>query len=193
MNLKVADVIYFIQQGSDGPIKIGHTGFESVSSRIKALQTASPFMLRLLVTMEGDLEKEKILYSQFKAYRLHGEWFQPCVEVLAYISNLERLKKEKNHIARLEEELEQVQQARFELQKQIKSLNIDEHLVNSTPASKPVGNVPSNFLGWTVKYRGGFYRCFKKLDGKVRGVHIGKEWNESIARTKIADAMAKWG
>ena len=76
-------MIYFIQQGIDGPIKIGTT--DNVNKRLLSLQTGSPHKLRLIGTMDGDEEKEKQLHNFFSAYRLSGEWFSPDRTMFDYI------------------------------------------------------------------------------------------------------------
>jgi len=76
-------MIYFIQQGIDGPIKIGTT--DDINKRIATLQTGSPHKLRLIGVIEGDQEKERQLHNFFSAYRLTGEWFAPDKMMFDYI------------------------------------------------------------------------------------------------------------
>ncbi|MCP4158253.1 MAG: hypothetical protein GY757_61705 [bacterium] len=45
--------------------------------------------------------------------------------------------------------------------------------------------VPKRVDGWGVQLRGQYYRMFKKINGKVKWIHIGKKWNTEIAREKI--------
>jgi len=81
-------MIYFIQQGKTGPIKIGYTKNNDISKRIASMQTASSEKLVLLGYTEGDREKEALLQRFFHAYRLHGEWFEPSPMVLNYVLSL---------------------------------------------------------------------------------------------------------
>lgn len=48
--------------------------------------------------------------------------------------------------------------------------------------------MPKNFMGWTVQKRhdGRGINLFRKVSGKLRALYVGKEWNESDARNKIA-------
>jgi hypothetical protein len=78
--------IYFIQQGEDGPIKVGYS--TSPKERLKALQTASPYALHLFKVVEGNEEMEKQIHSRFAEVQLQGEWFQPTESLLAYIEAL---------------------------------------------------------------------------------------------------------
>jgi len=45
--------------------------------------------------------------------------------------------------------------------------------------------VPKRVDGWGVQFRGQYYRMFKKINGKVKWLHIGKKWNTETAREKI--------
>ncbi|MDM8515601.1 hypothetical protein QUF76_05325 [Desulfobacterales bacterium HSG16] len=45
--------------------------------------------------------------------------------------------------------------------------------------------VPKRVDGWGVQLRGQYYRMFKKINGKVKWIHIGKKWNNKTAREKI--------
>lgn len=88
-------MVYFIQQGKDGPIKIGFTQSESLKNRLAQLQTASAKPLHVLARFAGDVEYEKQLHEQFKKYRLEGEWFEPSEEIMDFLGL-----KEQNPIER---------------------------------------------------------------------------------------------
>lgn len=80
-------VIYFIQIGEDGPVKIGLT--TNVLHRLSGLQTSSPFTLNILAMEKGSLWREKQLHSQFKKAHIRGEWFDYSnPELCAYIAAL---------------------------------------------------------------------------------------------------------
>lgn len=69
-------MIYFVQAGQRGPVKIGFVeGFAVLPNRIRMLQTGNPIKLALLTTMHGGLDRERELHEQFAASRLAGEWF----------------------------------------------------------------------------------------------------------------------
>jgi len=69
-------MIYFIQYGEVGAIKIGFT--HDIDNRMKQLQTASPEKLYLLYAMEGVYGDETKLHNKFKEFRKNGEWFRPA-------------------------------------------------------------------------------------------------------------------
>lgn len=64
-------MIYFVQCKQF--VKIGCT--DNFSRRYKELQSANPFTLKLLHTMEGSYDTEAALHTIFKAQRSRGEWF----------------------------------------------------------------------------------------------------------------------
>jgi DNA-binding Xre family transcriptional regulator len=77
--------VYFVQQGDNGPIKIGVTN--NVNKRLTALQGGSPVPLKLLVTFDGDQAFEAFLHRKFAHLRVHNEWFKPARELLDFIQN----------------------------------------------------------------------------------------------------------
>lgn len=77
-------MIYFIQAGKNGAIKIGYTESD-ISGRVASLQTASPEELHLLGSMEGDIQKESELHEKFADNHIRGEWFKPTIALKAFI------------------------------------------------------------------------------------------------------------
>ena len=75
--------VYFIQQGTRGPIKIGVA--VDIAARIKTLQTGCAEPLRVLATVPGSQQAEHALHRQFADLRMEGEWFSPAPELIAYI------------------------------------------------------------------------------------------------------------
>lgn len=66
-------MIYFIQCGENGPIKIGMS--DDPYKRLEQLQTAHHEKLTLLWTTINYSEQE--LHDVFNADRIRGEWFKP--------------------------------------------------------------------------------------------------------------------
>lgn len=79
-------MIYVIQAGDQGPIKIGFA--INPKNRISQLQTANPKKLRILKIINGGSDTEREIHKRLSAYRMNGEWFQPCAEVMHYIARL---------------------------------------------------------------------------------------------------------
>lgn len=79
-------MIYFIQEGTAGLIKIGKAN--DPRKRLQEMQTGSAGLLVLLATAPGSRKEEGILHRRFKAHRSRGEWFRPAAELLAYIKTM---------------------------------------------------------------------------------------------------------
>lgn len=80
-------MIYFVQLGTDGPIKIGYAA-TSVTRRLASLQSAQPHRLRLLKRTDGSMQDERALHAKFAAFRLRGEWFEPVAVLLSHMATL---------------------------------------------------------------------------------------------------------
>ena len=78
--------IYFISAKECSRIKIGWSG--SVLSRLRALQTASPVALELILTVPATHNLEKAVHAKFSKYRAKDEWFFSCDEIYAFIELL---------------------------------------------------------------------------------------------------------
>jgi len=71
-------MIYFIQAGENGPIKIGKS--DDPDRRLKDLQTAHYEELRILwVEHEdpGPVDQEKGYHAFYESDHIRGEWFSP--------------------------------------------------------------------------------------------------------------------
>jgi hypothetical protein len=81
-------LVYFIQMGEDGPIKIGFT-LRGVESRQRTLAISSPFELRVLgvLNRRGTKERERELHAQFRHAHMRGEWFRPEPDLVAFITS----------------------------------------------------------------------------------------------------------
>lgn len=79
-------VIYFIQAGHDGPIKIGCC--RDLKSRLQTIQISCAEKLIVLGVMGGNKEKEKELHNMFSQYRKIGEWFDPSEELINFTNQL---------------------------------------------------------------------------------------------------------
>lgn len=73
-----------MQPEGGGPIKIGHTTGKSARRRLANLQTGSPYRLLILKTVPGNEVAEREEHRRWSHLRLHGEWFSPGPDLLAY-------------------------------------------------------------------------------------------------------------
>jgi hypothetical protein len=78
-------VIYFVQCGAAGPIKIGYVR-KDMRQRLSAMQNGNHEKLRVLACTDGDVPYERALHKRFSASRIRGEWFTPTDELLTLIS-----------------------------------------------------------------------------------------------------------
>ena len=82
-------MIYFIQNGKNGSIKIGYTkNKKSLESRIKTMQIGTPDELILIGTIIGNKKDEYDLHKKFHVCQIHGEWFNPDPNLLNFVSNV---------------------------------------------------------------------------------------------------------
>ena len=68
------EIIYFVQCGKDGPIKIGYT--QNLKQRMSAMQVYNPHRLKVVCVFQGGSFVESELHEIFKQYRIRGEWFE---------------------------------------------------------------------------------------------------------------------
>lgn len=79
--------VYFIKAGNF--VKIGIA--TDPEKRLIELQTANPVVLKLVYSMPGDEELEKLLHKTFDEYRENGEWFRFELGLKSFINGF------KNH------------------------------------------------------------------------------------------------
>lgn len=100
-------MIYLIQAGVGGPLKIGCAA--EPRKRLSDLQTGSPEPLTLVLAILGGLREERELHERFAASHRRGEWFNPTKEVLAFIASYEgRYTRQWEDISAIEPDLERL-------------------------------------------------------------------------------------
>lgn len=77
--------IYFAQDAYSGLVKIGVT--ESISKRINLLRIHGPKVPSILRKIRGGFQYERWLHNYFAKYRVCGEWFTFCPEMLTVKMN----------------------------------------------------------------------------------------------------------
>jgi hypothetical protein len=73
-------VVYFIQSGDGGQIKVGTT--DDLPYRLRLLQSGNPEELTVLATLPGGRREEAQLHRALLLHRRRGEWFVPAPELL---------------------------------------------------------------------------------------------------------------
>lgn len=72
-------LIYFIQSGKSGAVKIGWSS-TSAESRLMELQCGNPQKLSLVKTIENKTRSDECaMHKHFKHLHIRGEWFHPSV------------------------------------------------------------------------------------------------------------------
>jgi len=81
-------LIYFVQVGDTGPIKIGRT--ENLRRRFANLQIGNPAKLRVIGVIPEEIE----LHCEFADIALRGEWFKADQRLLEFIERYACLEDE---------------------------------------------------------------------------------------------------
>jgi hypothetical protein len=101
---------------------------------------------------------------------------------------LDKVRQEKSM---MKKELDKVRQDRDTIQQQLDKVRqklSKTQMPNflSNFKNKPDSiDVPKHVDGWGVQLKGNYYRLFKKINGKLKWIHIGRKWNVDLAKTKI--------
>ena len=86
----------------------------------------------------------------------------------------------------LKMELDKVRQGKEVLAQELDKVR--QRLLKDEPESSAI---PKHVEGWGVQLKGHYYRLFKKIDGKVKWIHIGRKWNMELAIRKIRRFKSK--
>lgn len=78
-------MIYFIKIAETNHVKIGTS--KNVKKRLDTIQSASPYKLILLKTIEGGHGLEAELHKKFSHLHVRGEWFNLTEELNNFINN----------------------------------------------------------------------------------------------------------
>lgn len=109
-HMKTGGLIYFIQMGDSGPVKIGYAkDATNLARRIHALQIGSVEPLFLRGVVRGSQRDEIAIHDELIGDRLRGEWFQVSEGVEAWLDKCEHVdgvgvKKRRLHEGRLHPE-----------------------------------------------------------------------------------------
>ena len=85
-------MIYFIQAGDNGPVKIGYSLNKNTTyKRLSALQTAHYEDLRVVKMMDGGRAEESNLHFIFRKLRINREWFKN--DIIEKLGKVEKVVK----------------------------------------------------------------------------------------------------
>lgn len=68
--------LYVLQSGTTGAFKVGRSS--DVATRLKQLQTGSPYTLRIILVLQGQGHREREIHRRLRGYESQqkgGEWF----------------------------------------------------------------------------------------------------------------------
>lgn len=78
-------IVYFVQMGEDGPVKIGRTEGDPLY-RLGDLQTGSPYSLHLLGVIPVCFYYEETgLHRHFRHHAMRGEWFASGGDLIRFV------------------------------------------------------------------------------------------------------------
>lgn len=85
-------LLYVVQAGARGPVKIGYSGNpKSFSARLASIQIGCAERLVTLAIGPGAMVDEKATHARLTKYRLSGEWFVFEGDVIAFTVELLRV------------------------------------------------------------------------------------------------------
>ena len=86
-------MIYFIQAGENGPIKIGWTKDAlSAEIRLKNLQVGNHENLEIMRVIGGRRSDEYWIQEMFKDLHINGEWYKPSDTLIKFVKTSNPIK-----------------------------------------------------------------------------------------------------
>ncbi len=81
-------MIYVIEEGLNGPLKIGTT--DNLEKRLKTLQGGNSKQLHIIMSFEGDSKLESKIHNDLAEFKIRkkGEWFHRDEKVFSYLKNI---------------------------------------------------------------------------------------------------------
>ena len=80
-------MVYFIQAGENGPIKIGASTVPQI--HLDRLQQGNHEELKIVAAIPGERNLEKKVRADLEAFKRERQWFYPTDEVLDYIEKMQ--------------------------------------------------------------------------------------------------------
>lgn len=77
-------MIYLIKCGEINLCKIGYS--YNVRSRLSALQTSTPYDIKVVSEIDGDIIYEKHIHKMFNHLKVRGEWFKYTDEIIKFFN-----------------------------------------------------------------------------------------------------------
>lgn len=77
------EVVYFVQHGCCGPIKIGKT--RDIEKRMSTMEADAPEPLKLVLMLSDATEAQ--MHKRFAGLRGRGEWFKPAPQLVEFVNS----------------------------------------------------------------------------------------------------------
>lgn len=151
---------------------------------LNAVQTNQSFQIAWdFLAKELPQIKEITKFNTFKSY----------IKTLLIVD--EKLKENEQ----LKEELQKIEMEKKQLiqEKELLSMNMQKLSSESMSLKESEKNetvkdenatdkkIPQQVGGWGVQLKKPYYRLFKKINGKVKWIHVGRKWDHKLAWDKI--------
>jgi hypothetical protein len=172
--------------------------WELLGERVPEIKQVTKFntfkaYARILSVIDTLMDKEEQVRQEKEAFETELGKVRQNQE--GSLQELASIKKEKET---LELQLGKVSQEKKVLEQELGRVrqelgNAEKHLPNFLPNNEKKSRdpiVPKQVDGWGVQLKGNYYRLFKKIDGKVKWIHVGRQWDLDLARRKIKTFMS---
>ncbi len=77
--------------------------------------------------------------------------------------------------------------------KESETIKIKKEMVKTENDNVINKKIPQQVKGWGVQLKDPYYRLFKKINGKVKWIHVGRKWDHKLALDKIRKFDLKTG
>ncbi len=130
--------------------------------------------------------------SVLRAYAETGGSPQQVWKLFPELEGLTKFNSFKTYLKPIVEMLNRVErESGQELNKVKQNVELQTERLNTVKQTET--GIPGNVEGWTIALTGGYYKAFKKVAGKVRGVHLGKVFALDRAVEKIRSKEIELG
>ncbi|MCP4476167.1 MAG: hypothetical protein GY821_16725 [Gammaproteobacteria bacterium] len=150
------------------------------AQKSQSLQAAWDFLAKELPKI-----KEVTKFNTFKGY------VKTLLIVDKKLKENEQLKEE---LQKCEMENKQLTQEKESMAAELKKLasknkslekSVKKEMVKTKNENAINKKIPQQVEGWGVQLKDPYYRLFKKINGKVKWIHVGRKWDHKLALDKI--------
>ena len=137
--------------------------------------------------IEKNLHKLSIVNEELDKVRYKKESLEFELDKVRQIMEKNKIKSERIN-AKFEEELGKVREENKSIIIKLDKVREEKNAHLEKKSNKIES--PNRIEGWGIQFKGNYYRLFKKLNGKVKWIHIGRKWDTDLAKRKIKNFMS---